>query len=356
MAEFPFASPVASADAYTPVEIVEGVRTPEPMPRAASALAGQSAAYAEELDSFALIVAKDGAVVAEHYWQGFGPDSRFSTASMHKPVLALAFGAAVSRGLIGLSDPVAEYLPAWRGDPRGDITLQQLLSMASGLASPPLSRDPASAGMAMMFGDDVTAAALSLDAAEAPGQTFAYANANSQLAGAALAAAVPGRYAEWLSQTIWKPIGAADAALWLDRPDGSPHYFCCLQARARDWLRVGELIRQDGRFGGRQVVPAHWIERMTAPSELNPNFGLQIWRGSPYAPQRRYSAASPVTIPASEPFAADDVVFIDGFGGQRVYIVPSLALTVVRIGKARSDWDDSALINLVIVELTGLAP
>jgi CubicO group peptidase (beta-lactamase class C family) len=261
--------------------------------------------------------------------------------------MALAYGQAVARGLISLDDPVSKHVPEWRGDPRGAITIEQLLTMSSGLEAPP-GNAPTSLGMQLMFSSDIRAAALSFPQARPPGTEFAYGNVNSQLAGMALTRAVGMRYADWLSRTIWAPIGADPAALWLDRPGGTPHFFCCLQTTARDWLRVGELIRNQGRVGSRQVVPSEWISRMAAPSRLNPSYGLQMWRGSPYAAERRYSNTIPMTVKAAAPFAADDVLFLDGAGGQRVYVIPSAGLTIVRIGKPAMAWDDSAMPNMIL--------
>jgi hypothetical protein len=87
---------------------------------------------------------------------------------------------------------------------------------------------------------------------------------------------------------------------------------------------------------------------VTAPSPLNPNFGMNFWRGSPHAPVRRYAKSVPMTVAAAKPFGRDDVVFIDGAGGQRVYVVPSAGLTIVRIGKPALGWDDSELVNRVL--------
>jgi hypothetical protein len=81
---------------------------------------------------------------------------------------------------------------------------------------------------------------------------------------------------------------------------------------------------------------------------MNPNFGMNFWRGSPHAPVRRYAKAVAMTVAAAKPFDRDDVVFIDGAGGQRVYVVPSAGLTIVRIGKPSLDWDDSELVNRVL--------
>jgi CubicO group peptidase (beta-lactamase class C family) len=361
MAALPPARGIEGADLYVPARPVPGGRggllpttTPDAAGIAPEAIEA-AAAWAEARGSFALIIARDGGVVAQRYWSGHGPRSRFATASMHKTVMALAYGPAIAEGRIRLGDPVGRHLPEWRADPRGAITIGQLLRMESGLGWPPQPGPPGPGSpiMRIMFAPDIRAVALETPVAAPPGSRFAYANVDSQLAGEALAAAVGGDYAAWLSERIWKPIGAADASLFLDREGGSPHFFCCLQATPMDWVRVGELIRNQGRVRGRQVVPADWIAAMARGSALNPNFGMQLWRGSPHAPVRRYSAAAALTVPAREPFARDDVLFLDGAGGQRVYVVPSERMTIVRIGRPSPDWDDSALVNLV---LGGLRP
>lgn len=353
-AAFPAMQSVERPDAYQPAEPVRGGRgrpfAPAPAGAIDPAALDRAEAYAQAQGSFAFIVARDGRIVRERYWDKFGADSRFSTASMHKTVLALAFGPAVARGLIALDQPVSRYLPEWRSDPRGAITIRQLLSMSGGLEAP-FGPSPEALGMRLMFGTDIRAAALEAPQVRPEGQEFAYANVSTQLAGEALTRALGQRYSAWLSRAVWAPIGADDAALWLDRRGGSPHYFCCLQASARDWVRVGELIRNRGRSGGRQVVPADWIAQMAAPSPLNPNYGLQLWRGSPYVAERRYARSAALVVKAAAPFAADDVLFLDGAGGQRVYVVPSAGLTIVRIGKPSATWDDSAMPNMILAGL-----
>lgn len=354
MAAFPRDRAVEAVEAYTPAQTVKGGKL-RVLPVATAAQAGISAAalaeaqaLAEAGGAHALIVARNGRVVLERYWNGFGADSRFSTASMHKTVMGLAYGQAVETGKIAMADPVGRFLPEWKVDARGQVQVGQLLAMASGLAYPPAPPGPGSSSVRMFFADDIRAVALGVPQDAAPGTRFAYSNIDSQLAGEALNKAVGGDYAGWLSRQLWAPLGAADASLFMDRSGGSPHYFCCLQARARDWLLVGELIREGGKVGSRQVVPAAWVAEMAKPSALNANFGKQLWRGSPHAPVRRYSATISMTIPAAEPFLADDVLFIDGAGAQRVYAIPSKGLTIVRIGRPATDWDDSKLPNILI--------
>jgi CubicO group peptidase (beta-lactamase class C family) len=106
----------------------------------------------------------------------------------------------------------------------------------------------------------------SLPAETAPG-VFNYNNANFQLAGTALGNALQGagkgRYAAYLSQKIWCPLGNRDGQLWLEFNGGSPRYFAYLDAALRDWARVGELIRRKGEWQGRQLIPADWITAIT---------------------------------------------------------------------------------------------
>lgn len=351
----PMATSVESPQRYTPAERVAGGGG-RPFRRGGGidqqALAAAQA-YADAQHSYALIVARDGKLVHERYAPGFSRTSRYATASMHKAVLALAFGEAIARGRISLADPLAKHLPELAGDPKGAVTIEQLLRMTGGVGSPPASPPPAVApAEELMFGADIRRAIRRFTVVLPPGSAFAYQNISTQLAGLALQSAVGERYATYLSRTLWAPLGAGDAALWLDRPGGSPHLFCCLQATAQDWLRVGELVRNHGKAGGRQVVSAAWVRTVLAPSPLNANFGMNFWRGTPHLPLRRYAPMVATTVPSARPFARDDVVFIDGAGGQRVYVVPSARLTIVRIGKPSTTWDDSHLVNQLLAGIS----
>lgn len=352
MKAFPVAQSIERADAYTPAETVKGrpraLALAQDMGGIDPAALAAAQAYADAQNSFAFVVFRDGKVVHERYAAGFTAASRFSPASMAKAVAALTFGTAN----IPLDARVDRWLTEWKGDPRGSITVRQLLTMSSGLEVVGFSPDPAGKSMQLQFGPAVTQTALSFKAVAAPGSAFQYGNVNTQLAALILERATGQRFATLLSRRIWQPIGASDAALWLDREGGTAKLWCCLQATARDYGRIGQLILDRGRSGGRQVVPAAWIKAMASPAATNPNFGLQLWLGSPYVAERRYNSSSPLAIKSAKPFARDDVVFMDGAIGQRVYIVPSERLVIVRIGKSSMNWDDSELPNRVFAGIS----
>jgi CubicO group peptidase (beta-lactamase class C family) len=318
-------------------------------PIAADGLAAAES-YATQTNSVALLVYHRGALRYEKYWPGFDRDSITDPFSAHKTVMGLLVGAAIADGYIGsIDEPASKYLTEWATDDRRTITIRQLLQMSSGLETP---RFGTWTGLSVTLGSHLERTVLGLPLVKPPGTDFQYSNASSQLVGIILERATGKRYAQYLSERLWSRLGARTAHVWLDREGGLARTFCCIYTTARGWLRVGRLILEQGRVGGEQVVPDEWIREMTTPAPTNPNYGLQIWLGSPPGQQRRYNDKT-VKAFHSEPFMAEDIIYIDGFGGQRVYIVPSQDLIIVRTGEARMDFDDSRIPNAV---LRGLRP
>jgi CubicO group peptidase (beta-lactamase class C family) len=304
---------------------------------------------AEKHDSYALIFWQDGAIRHEKYWSEFTIQSRYNTASMHKAVVAVLLGIAKDEGLIeSVDDPLSRYLPEFEDTKRGLVSLRALLEMTSGIKAPPFSDDPAHPYWQSHFGNDLQQAIAHWPVVDEPFNEFFYSNANTQYLAWVIERTSGKRYATYLSEKLWKPMNAADARLWLDHPGGSPRASCCLQASARDWLKFGLLLLNKGMVGDSQIVSSTWIDQMMAPSTMNPNYGWQIWRGSPHNKARSYGRGIPTVIPAQVPFIVENIVYLDGAGGQRVYIVPSENAVIVRIGKISRTWDDSELPNLLL--------
>ena len=323
---------------------VGDIPTGESTTLAAKRLAAAEA-LASKTSSVALLVWHRGALRYEKYWPPFDVTTRTNPNSMHKTVLALAIGAAVTDGVIpSLDSKASRWLTEWQGDARRDVTVEDLLRMHSGIELPRFGTWKATK---LLLGSDLPGAVLSLGYSRAPGTYFEYNNASSQLLLLLVERATGQRYADYLASRLWQPLGAAEAALWMDREGGVPRGFCCLFASARDWLRVGLLLAADGKVGERQLITSEWVQAMKTPSSTNPNFGMHLWLGSPPTKERKYNDYS-VKAFHSEKFLADDIYYIDGFGGQRVYVVPSRDLIVVRTGVSQLDWDDAPLINMII--------
>ena len=344
-------------DWYDPVAGVEGApspvatATPQEAGIAPTALAA-AAVWAEAQNSTALLVARDGNLVFERYWQGTGRDTRFNPQSMSKTVLALLMGIAIERGEVtSVDDPVSDYLTEWQGDKRGAITLRQMLHMASGLEQGDdgygYEVTPENPVVRHSLGSDYTQLPLSLEPVTAPGETFDYNNNVNQLLGIVLERAGGADYEALLSERLWKPLGLADAAMPLDREGGMAITSCCILSRAVDWIRIGELFVNRGRHDGKQVVPEDWIEEMLEPSPGYPGYGFQVWTGN-----QQIGGERPPRVPLvpwqSEAFAAERVVLLHGHGGQRVYAMPDKRLVIVRAARQWPEsWDDALLPNVI---------
>ncbi len=310
--------------------------------------------YHAQKGGIGIAIWHNGKLVSEVYREGVDRTSRTESFSMHKSLLALAVGLAIKDGFLPSKDvPVGTFLPEWADDARGKIPLSAFLNMESGLELYSMGGPQSAEAMSLVMSGDITKVALGHDVVEPPNRTFRYNNANSQIVGTVLnralnAAGKRGGYAAYVSQNIWCPLGNQDGAVWLDRDGGAPHYFSGMQATLLDWLRVGVMIGNNGQANGKQIIPADWLTQMAEPAPNNPNYGLHLWLGSPAGGRRAYSPESPMKVPHAEPYLADDVVFFDGFGGQRVYIVPSRKLVVARTSLVDFTYDDSVILNTIL--------
>jgi CubicO group peptidase (beta-lactamase class C family) len=311
-------------------------------------------AYAAAFDSFAFIVVHRGRVQTEWYRPDRSSADLTQSQSMMKTVTALMVGAAIEDGLIrSLDDPVGEYLEEWRDDPRGRITLRNLLSMSSGLGRYEFSLNPFSHNSAFrfLFSRDRNPIVLRTALEWQPGSRFDYNDVAAQLAGMVVQRVIDEPYASYLSRRLWGPVGGADAYVWLDHEGGNAMTACCLLAPAMSWARVGLMLKDGGMFGGRRVVAADWIDEMIRPSANDRSYGLFTWLGEGL----NVAAPDParIEIRQTEPFAADDAFMLLGLGGQRVYISRSLDLVIVRMGPfsgyapLKPGWDNSRLFNIV---------
>ena len=307
--------------------------------------------YANKLDSYSLLIWHKGALRLEHYYDDYDAELRPETASMHKSVLGLLVAAAIEDGFIENVDaPIGNYINDWKELPEGQITIRQLLTMSSGLGS--LSREGGFESQAMRFFTgrlDARATILALRQQVEAGTSFSYANTNSQILALVLESATGQQYADYLSKRLWQKIGADDAYVLYFEKNSFPRTFSSLLARSRDWIKVGLLIKDGGQYHGNQVISSELISAMTSPSKHNANYGWQVWLGNNYESKRYYNDLKVgIAVPVSEPFNVDDMVYFDGFGGQRVYISKEQDLVIVRTGDTRLDWDDSHLPNMVI--------
>ena len=306
-----------------------------------------AARWAEQQRSDSFVVLYQGRLAHASYFNEQTPESEFSTHSLTKVLTSILAGHAIADGHMESADqPASDFLPEWNTEERRGITVRDLLNMAGGLEET-FAFYPGSARLARTIGADIVTANLEVGLYAPPGTEFSHANPNSQVAGIVVERAVGMRFADYLSEKLWAPLGLRDGLLLLDRPNGMVHTDCCMWTAIEDWVRIGQALMQNGCYAGRQVIPPGWVDEMTNPSFANENYGMQLWLGTSHEPLRKYDPNIEFMGNLhSEPFVADDVFFLDGAGDQRLYMIPSRELVILRTGKDGPEWDDAFLPNL----------
>ncbi|MGL5075279.1 MAG: serine hydrolase domain-containing protein, partial [Waterburya sp.] len=247
---------IKDVDWYKPLATIKGKASALPVATSSSIpqeSLNKIATYAQEKNSYALLVIHKGKIVSERYWEGFTSTSTSNSMSMSKTIVALLIGIAIEEGHIESElDPVAKYIPEWSQDQRSKITLQDLLSMQSGLKDE----------------NNFDSIAYKTPAIKPPKKVFEYNNINSQILAEVLVRATGEKYIDYLSTRLWQPLQANDAAILLDRdrPQDNPKTFCCLFATPHDWGKVGQLFIDRGKVNNQQVVPSAWLDKMVQPS------------------------------------------------------------------------------------------
>ncbi len=308
------------------------------------------ALFADEAagETRALLVLKGGKIIAERYADGFGQNTRLPGWSMTKTITGVMIGMLVSDGRLQLdkSAPV----PTWQrpGDPRGEITLRQLLQMQSGLrhsenADPLYTSDE----VRMLFTDgrDNMAEYAEAQPLEAePGSTFKYSSATSviiaDIATRALTASTDPEQrrqvmSDYLHTRVLEPLGMRHAVPEFDVA-GTFVGGSMVHATGRDWASLGEFLRSGGLVNGAQIVQRDWIGLMTSPSLRNRGYGMQLWLNRPQPDGREvlFTKHTTANLPPN-------IFACLGHLGQYVIVSPDQELTVVRLGKSNRAQQES---------------
>jgi CubicO group peptidase (beta-lactamase class C family) len=214
-----------------------------------------------------LLILKDGKVVMEDYELGIGPDTRWISFSMAKSVSSTLVGAAIKQGLIAnIDDPVTKYVPGLSGGVYDDVSVRNLLEMASGVKWDETYTDPKSDRRKLLElqlankPGSIVSYMKALPRAGAPGSIWNYSTGESFLVGALIEGATHKPLATYLSETLWAQLGMErDATWWLESTGGMGLAGSGLGATLRDYGRFGQFVLEDGVIHGQRVVPEGWF-------------------------------------------------------------------------------------------------
>jgi CubicO group peptidase (beta-lactamase class C family) len=292
--------------------------TPEAQGMDSGSLAGLFAAAAErDITLHSAVITRGGVLVAEGYTPPLDAESRQNLFSCAKSVTATVFGIARDDGIIeSLDQPAAAYFPAWAEDERAAITLDDLLTMRSGLSWP----DATLYTLAMSASPDWVQFVLDLPLETAPGTEFLYNSGNTHLLSAIVQIETGEPMRQFAQARLFDPLGIAeDAYTWQSDPQGVTSGAWGLLMTARDAARIGYLMLRDGVWDGEQIVSSEWIARATTPVvafDEDRSYGYQWWI---FHDGAFYAAA--------------------GFNGQFIFVMPSLDLVVIMTANEPGERD-----------------
>lgn len=274
-------------------------------------------AEAQNTHSSALIVVKDGHVIAERYF-GSTAKEPLRINSVTKSVVSLAMGQLIADNKIpSLGTPLSKWFPEWVLGKKAKVTLRDILTHTSGLY-----HEESAAGLYQQ--PDVVRYARGLPIADEPGKNFSYSNEAVALIPAIVQAASGKPLDKYLQERIFKPLGIVDYK-WDRDAAGNPLAFGGLWLFPRDLARLGQLMLDSGRCNGKQLVPAAWVRACTSPARADiPDYGL-FWR------LYHDRTNSPPKVAG---FGGD------GWLGQYVVVYPEQHLVAVRLHAVESGNDE----------------
>jgi CubicO group peptidase (beta-lactamase class C family) len=229
--------------------------------------------FLKETSTTGLLVIEGGTMVHESYYLGASASSRITSWSVAKSFVATLVARALAAGRIqSLSDPISAYAPALVGTSFDGVPIRDVLEMASGVDFDESYSSPFSdinLFFMKLFLLEQSANDVMDDYGRAgpPGKEFHYASIDTQALGMLVSAVYRQPLIKVLEDQLWRPLGARAASWNVDHTDGSgtPIAFCCINARLRDFAKLGQLYLQGGRWRGRRLLPAGWVREATTP-------------------------------------------------------------------------------------------
>ena len=291
-------------------------------------------AFLDKTSTTGFAVARDGEILYEAYFNGYGPDSLPTSFSVAKSFVSALVGVAIEQGFItSVWDPVEQYVPDLAETGYGPVPLHHLLTMSSGVDFNEDYDEPGSdinrLPMQIFFlRRSVPDFLKEVGMLREPGIYNQYSSTDTMVLGLVLEGATGMSPAQFLEQTIWQPAGMAQPAYWGTDFHNHTLAHAFLSASLQDYVRFGRLYLNQGQRDGIQIIPADWVARSVNPQEAhlqpgdNPHshatfgYGYQWW--IPENPQGDFAAI--------------------GIWGQYLYIHPKYDIIIAKTS-ADPDFD-----------------
>tara|TARA_A100000164_G_scaffold279602_1_gene251821 strand:- start:2423 stop:3589 length:1167 start_codon:yes stop_codon:yes gene_type:complete len=270
----------------------------------------------------ALIVSHNGNIVLEQYGEGYLETDFVTSQSIAKAFYAVLFGVAIEKGLLkNLDQPISDYLPEWKNDKRGEITIRNLLEMKSGLYRSESWNEE------MFLSSNNLNFALNVELVKEPGKVFEYNNVNTALLGPVIEQIFDDSPHEVLKKEILAPLEITEYGLWKDH-SLNDITFHGIDLTPLDFVKFGQLYAQKGLWEGQQLINKTFMEQSMQPISEGPGelYGM-------HTSIRKMSEERRLLVK-------------EGFNGQYLFVIPEENLVAVKFTKYLHNRENGYVISL----------
>ena len=274
-------------------------------------------------------------LIAEKYLNGYNSNTLFHGWSMTKSLTGAWAGILAEKGLLNLAEPVG--IDTWKEDDRSRITVKDVIQMSTGLDWYENYFTISDATVMLMQSEDMLASVTDNRMIHPAGSFWNYSSGDANLLSAIIRNRINNDviYQQSLYTDLLHPLGMLSTKV---ETDASGMFIASSYSygTVRDWARFGLLFLNNGVLAGDTILSAHWVQFMKTPAEAsNGKYAGTFWLQEPLEENALVDAPS-------------DIFFADGFLGQRVYIIPSKELVVVRMGFGMTDFNLNNFLREVI--------
>lgn len=222
----------------------------------------------KESGTVAYVIIKNDSIWFENYYDGYNENSKSNSFSMAKSYVSALMGKAIKEGYIkSLDQPVCDFLPEFCDGLAANMTVGHLSSMASGTNWDERYYSPFSIVTRAYFDDDLEKVMLGLEMDTEPGKGFKYSSGDTQLLALVIEKATGKKLYNYLTESLWKPLGCENATLWQvdSKEEDLVKAYCCIASNAKDFARLGKLYKDHGKWNGEQILDSTFVAKSIKP-------------------------------------------------------------------------------------------
>lgn len=284
-----------------------------------------------------IIVEHCDKIIVEEYFNEFDKNSRHDMRSSFKSITSLLTGIAVDKGLITIDDKLTKYFPELKDSEKGNITIQNLLEMRSGLNCEEFYDIGPECEGGMFNSDDWVAYCLNVKLQRQPGLNWSYSSNDPMLMGEVISRASGMTIMEFAKQYLFEPLGITDYK-WTISPKGKGMTAGSFYIRPIDMLKITRLVYSMGNWEGKQIVSDDWIKKSTN-CEIDIDFSFTRYSKMPNA---KYESAKYGYYWYRENLKYEnintEVLFASGNGGNYMMVLPEYNAKIVFTGSNYGNW------------------